>query len=320
MRGVCAASDLDCLNKVCSGPVSLGSFSEAQHLVDTSLLEEVFNQLKERAGHLNPKSEKLQELLALKPLIIDSSVWRVSNRLDWALWREVSGGSNTTSDSAIRTHVIFDLCSSTPHSFEMTPATTCERKVWERLREPGSFYIGDRYYGYSYKLLEEMIEKGIGLLVRMRITTQWSVQQELKLTKEDIQAGIVWSAWVRLGKQGKGPRVRIVQAVGEKEAIILATTLSPQQLSAADLRELYRSRWEIEYYFRWLKCILRNRNWFCESSNGIQIQVYLALIASVLLMLLTGKRPNKRSMELIQFFMQGMVSEAKLLTLLKKYA
>lgn len=319
MRGVCAASELECMEKVCSRSVSLGSFSEAQHLVDVSVLEKVFEKLRARAAGAAPRGKRLEQLLELKPMVVDSSVWRVSNRLDWALWRKVSGGSSTTPDSAVRTHLVFDLCSGVPETVQMTPATTCERKVWKKLSQPGGFYVGDRYYGYSYKLLEEMVEKMAGFLIRMRITAEWIVEEELELTDEDRLAGVVWSGWVRLGCKGDGPRVRIVQAVGEEEAIILATTLTEAELPAGEIRELYRLRWEIEYYFRWLKCILRNRAWLCESPNGINIQVYLALIASVLLMLLTGKRPNKRCMELIQFFMHGMVGEAELKNLLAKY-
>lgn len=320
MRGACAASQLSRVSKkVCSSSVSLGSFSEAQHLVDEELLHLVFDQLRnELPDQKNVRG--LERLKAMNPKIVDSSVWRVYDRMSWALWRPVSGGRNTTSDSAIRAHVVFDLVKGVPEEAKVTSAKACERKIWKELAEPGNLYVGDRYYSYNYSLLGQMVDKGIHFLVRARIDSQWVVEKELPLTEEDQAEGVCCSAWVRLGKNGDGPRVRVVQVVGAEEAMLLLTSLPEKDLSAAEVRLLYKHRWQIEYFFYWLKCILGNRHWFCETSKGIQVQVYLALIAAVLLMLLTGKRPNKRSMEAIQFFTNGWATEEDLVEQLSRYA
>jgi IS4 transposase len=47
--------------------------------------------------------------------------------------------------------------------------------------------------------------------------------------------------------------------------------------------EIYKLRWTIELFFRWLKCLLPCRHWLAESRNGVAIQVYCALIAALLL-------------------------------------
>ena len=75
---------------------------------------------------------------------------------------------------------------------------------------------------------------------------------------------------------------------------------------AADLVALiYHYRWQIELFFKWIKCILKCRHWFAESPEGLTIQVYCALIASVLLVLWTGRKPTKRQWEALQLYWMG---------------
>ncbi|HEX9781202.1 MAG TPA: transposase, partial [Opitutaceae bacterium] len=90
------------------------------------------------------------------------------------------------------------------------------------------------------------------------------------------------------------PRVRVIDILGEEEHILLVTSLSAEQLPPELAATLYRHRWKIEMFFRWLKCILDCRHWMAESPRGVAIQVYLALIAALLLVMFSGKRLNLR--------------------------
>jgi len=77
----------------------------------------------------------------------------------------------------------------------------------------------------------------------------------------------------------------------------------------ADLVALaYRFRWTVELFFRWLKCILGCRHLISNSENGVTIQLYVALIASLLIALNTGRKPTKRTLEVIQFYLLGWAS------------
>ena len=64
----------------------------------------------------------------------------------------------------------------------------------------------------------------------------------------------------------------------------------------------------MELFFRWIKCILGNRHGLAESPRGVAIQIYLALIASLLLQKSIGQRPNKRMFEAIQLYLMGMAT------------
>ena len=78
----------------------------------------------------------------------------------------------------------------------------------------------------------------------------------------------------------------------------------------ADLVALaYRYRWTVELFFRWLKCILGARHLIAHGRNGVTLQMYAALIVSLLIVLRTGRKPTKRTFEMIQFYLLGWVTD-----------
>ena len=135
--------------------------------------------------------------------------------------------------------------------------------------------------------------------------------------KPRTDSGVTWAGVVRLGKQGEGARVRVVQILGEEESILLATSLPATDFPPEWIAQSYRHRWQVELFFRWLKCILGCRHWLAESEPGVALQVYLALIAAQLLVLYRGERPNRRQMEAIQFYLMGWATLEELLPKLR---
>jgi hypothetical protein len=78
---------------------------------------------------------------------------------------------------------------------------------------------------------------------------------------------------------------------------------------------LYRFRWLIELFFRWLKCVLSCRHLVSRSENGVQIQMYCALIACLMIQLATGSdlKPKQWTYKLICLYQQGLVNESELI-------
>lgn len=305
MRALCAASDLKRMQSdVCGRPVSLGSFSEAQAVVDPGLLEAVFRDL---AGTMNvgksgKQGGKLGAAGAMHWLIVDSTIWELLPRMHWGFWRTQGPAQN-----AVRLHLGLHLLNDYPATAEVTGAKTCERKAWRRKWEAGAGYIGDRYFGEDYKVFEELTDLGCSFVLRLREKAVIEVLEELELTGADTCAGVTRSAWVRLGCQKKyrSLRVRLVWVDVGEETLLLVTNQNEDQLSAELVAELYRRRWQIELFFRWIKCILGNRHWLAESERGVSLQIYLALIAALLLQLHGGMRPTKRMMERLQHYLMG---------------
>lgn len=307
MRGLCAASALERVQReVCQRPVSLGSFSEAQAVVEPQLLKGVWERLGAEAARPG-----LPKALSGNQRVIDSTVWQVLPRMSWAFWRSQRGREN-----AVRLHVVFDLAQGGVSDAKLTPAKVCERAAWRELARPGACDIADRYYSYDYKQLAQLQATGTNFVVRLRVDSQWVEEHSELLSAADRAAGVTWAGAVRLGRHGDGPRVRVVQILAAEESILIATTLLAADAPPETIGLCYKHRWQVEMFFRWLKCILGCRHWLAESERGVALQVYLALIAAQLLVLYRGERPNRRQMEAIQFYLMGWASIDELMVLL----
>lgn len=314
MRGLCQASHLRRVQReVCRRPVSLGSFSEAQSICDPARLKTIFTSLRQEVSRQAPPSAAPEAKYLHLMEAVDSTLWYVLPRMHWALWRHQGVRQN-----AVRLHVKYHVCESLPTDVSVTIGKECERRQWEHLAEPGGFYVGDRYYGEDYQLLQRLMDKKCSFAVRLRQSAVWQVEQVLPLSEADRKAGVIEDLWVRLGAEGKGPRVRIVRILGQEEVLWLATNVGPEEMSAEIVALCYRHRWEVELFFRWLKYVMGSHHWMAESANGVAVQIYLTLIGAQLLLLYTGKRPNKRMLELLQFYLMGWASAKELMALLQK--
>ncbi len=125
---------------------------------------------------------------------------------------------------------------------------------------------------------------------------------------------------VRLGKNDTLSEVlRLIWVRGiSGQELLRVTNLRVEALRAADAALLSKPRWQIEYFFRWLKCLMGCGHWMAESQKGASIQLYLALIGAVLLVLDLGRRPSKRVWELLQWYLSGTIDHESLAELLKK--
>ena len=317
MRGLCAATHLQRLQQeVCARPVSLGSFSEAQAVIDPALLESVLGELSQEAGRAASLAAGQEPLRALGRTLcaIDSSLWRALPRMGWALWRTQAG----VRQRAVRLHVKFCLLHRLPLSARATEGALCERKAWKALARAGDFFVADRYYGEDYRLLEELDARGVFFLVRLREAVCFVRERALALEAEDEAAGVQEHWLVRLGRAGRGPALRLIEVAGEETTLLLATNQPLERLPAGLAALLYRQRWQVELFFRWIKCILGCRHFFCESERGVALQLYLALIGALLVVLYLGRRPSRREMELLRFYFLGYASleeTCRLLTL-----
>lgn len=130
----------------------------------------------------------------------------------------------------------------------------------------------------------------------------------IPLAEGDAEAGVLRQDLAKLGgRRYDSKPLRLVQVKGVSgEILLLVTNLRAEAMSAADLALLYKQRWGIEYFFRWVKCVMGCGHWMAESRNGATVQIYLALIASLLLQMQLGKRPSKRIWELMRWHSMGM--------------
>lgn len=317
MRALCQASGLQHTQQALGTQrVSLGSFSEAQSLFEARLMQAVLERL---VADLPPQACQHLGGVDLNALrVVDSTLWYVLPGLEWATWR-----SQHNNQRGVRLHLKYRLADGLPVEGLPAKATLCERKALRQLIKPGEFYIGDRNYGQDYDFLQELSAAQCGFLMRLK-QNQAVVQtlESLPLSLADEKAGVCRDEWIMLGttaRYQRGPfRFTVVDRSDMEEPVWLVSNQRPEQLSAAHLAALYRRRWEVEGFFRWLKCLLPCRHWLAHSENGVAIQIYAALICAVLLTRSLGRCPSKRLMEMLAFHQMHNASDEELAEALRQ--
>jgi hypothetical protein len=305
MRGLCAASHLERVqDEVCGRKVSLGSFSEAQGVFDPELLKGVFLDLAAE-GQTSWGDPRLAPL-ADKLKVVDGTLLPALPRMHWALWLN-------DHNRAAKLHLKFSVLRQAACDALITAGNCCERKTLRKFVKKGEIIVADRYYGLEYGFFGELKQIGASHVIRIRNNPRMEIVEELAVSEADLAAGVTWQAKVELGDQWQGEPIRVVRVeVGGKQ-LLLATDL---EIEAELIALIYRYRWQIELFFKWLKSILGCRHLLAESPAGVAIQIYSALIAALMLQAFTGKRPGKRAMELIRMHLMGYANLNEMIALL----
>ena len=230
-------------------------------------------------------------------------------RMAWALYQDEQ-------HRAGKLHLEFSVFRQVPTEWTLTSGNGSERKAWEKKLKRGGFYVNDRNYSHDYKLILRVQKAGASFVLRLHnnaILTE--VGERRPLTQADRKAGVVRDVRVKLGSEPDGPEVRLVEVQSDGHLFLLIT--DRQDIPAELIALIYRYRWQIELFFKWVKCILGCRHLLAESPQGVAAQIYCALIAATLLTLYTGRKPNKRAMEALQLYWLGYASLDELCVALK---
>jgi hypothetical protein len=316
MRAVCAISHLKKVQEtVGCQQVSLGSFSEVQHLLDPDLLKQVFERLVDQVPP-GPKSDP--RLAHLELIAQDGSLWSALPRMAWA---DYGVGAKGTA-KGVRLHLRWHILKDCPSDALIRVGKSCEAQALRDMFLPGQTSVGDRYYGKDYRLLAEIDRAKAFFVFRISDRAVVHRDEELPVSLADQAAGVVRHAWVYLGAthQRQTIRLRLVEVKKDGQHLLLITNQAVATVSAELVSLIYRRRWSIELFFRWIKCVLGCRHFLAESPNGVAIQIYLALIAAVLLQLFTGSRPNRRMMELLQLYVMGWASAEEVVAAIQRQA
>jgi hypothetical protein len=311
LRGLQQASDLDKVQKLLGiQHLSLGSLSEATGVFNAEPLRQIVQELSQRAlpleqGH---DAEALRNLTA-----VDGTILPALPKMVWALWQDPQ-------HRAAKVHVHFEVFKGVPCDAKVTPAACSEPEQLHVMLQPGRFYVMDRGYA-SYELLRDILKAGSSFVVRVNsVTTTFGSTEDRPLTDADRAAGIIRDALIfrlgsLMGQHTLHQSLRLVQVRRQKpdgtlEEIWLIT--DRLDLSAELIALAYRYRWTVELFFRWFKCILGCRHLLALDANGVAIQCYVALIASLLVTIWTGRKPTKRTWEMIQLYLIGWATLAEL--------
>jgi hypothetical protein len=313
LRGLQQFTTLEKVQRMCGvKPTSLGSLSEAARVFDPQALEPIIAELAAQSRTRLPaaKEASLAGLIA-----VDGSLLPALPRMAWALWQDAT-------HRAAKMHVSFAVFPGVPIGATVTAGNGSEREELKKLVQPGGFYVADRGYA-DYSLFREFDAKGVRFLIRLQENAVFDVQEERPLTDADRAAGVVRDVLIRrLGTAKhhallKQPlRIVIVRGAAPDQLWVLAT--NALDMPAELIQIAYRYRWQIELFFRWLKCVLGCRHLLCENQNGVVLQVYCAIIAALLIGLWIGVKPNKRTYEMLCHYLSGWATADEVERHLKK--
>lgn len=291
--------------------VSLGALSEsAAHVFDPALLEPILRDVAERARPAeSARPSTTIPGLSVPVLAADGSFLRCLPSMVWALFRHHS------THRGVKLHVQLDVDRGLPLGVSLTDANASERKALLKHLRQAVLYVMDRGY-VDYPLYQAIHDAGSLFVARLKGHCVCRVVADRLKTRADIKAGVISDQEVTVGSSATAGqltcRVRkiVVRGSDGKELILLTNSFD---LAAEQVALIYRLRWQVELFFRWFKCILGCTHWLSRSASGLTIQVYVAILASMLLSLWTGgRKPNKATWQMICLWLQGWASDAEL--------
>lgn len=312
---------------------SLGSLSEASHVFDPAPLKEIFQELADQAAARDAVRRPRGVPEDLSVIAADGMLLEALPRMVWALWLREH-------DHAVKVHLQFDVLRGAPVEADVTHANANECEVLASRLAPGNLYVVDRGYN-KFTLFQRIMDAKSSFLGRVQENTAYDVIEEKALSREDREAGVVFDRVVRLGcRQRRSDLDRPLRLVrvhvknppasnlkprrkrvsskktfrGSREEYDLLLVTDRMGLPAETVAQLYRYRWQVEIFFRWMKCTLGCRHLLAESENGVSIQIYAGLIATLLIMLWTGRKPNKMALFAVEMYLMGWASLAELKT------
>lgn len=184
--------------------------------------------------------------------------------------------------AAIRMSTLYDLSKGIPDKINIVGAKTGERNCIEGFTdEKDALYLFDRGY-YSYKWYDELTNEGKKFITRQLSYTKVEVINDISQAESNII-----DLRVRIGSQSYKAKnnYREISFKNEQgEEIVLLTNIF--ELPAEQIIEMYKLRWRIEDFFKWIKQHLRIKEWFGHNENAMKIQLYMGLIVYVLLAML----------------------------------
>lgn len=335
LRGIQQASELKKVQKKLGCPrASLGSLSEATGVFDSERLKDIIAELGDQLGPL-AQDQRLRDIRQTITLV-DGSLIAALPKIMEASWRKANTGSGMVK---WRLHTHFEVLRGVPTRIDVTPnggGEHDERAVLEAVVEADRLYVGDRGYA-KFALFNKIVAAGSSYVCRLRDNSVWETTEETYRNDDAELNEIISDEVARFPSSAANSRpdhpVRVIclrinphtsrgkyrggsSGVDSDGVLRIATNLL--DVPAETIALLFSGRWAIETFFRFFKHILGCRHLLSHDQNGIEIQTYSAIIASMLIALWTGRKPTLRTYEMICFYFCGMADEEELMAHIQK--
>jgi len=217
-----------------------------------------------------------------KIFLLDSTTISLClNIFDWAKYKAAKG--------AVKMHTLLDFDGNLPSYVNITDGKTADNKgAYELPLLKGSVIVADRFYNDFY-LLNVWDSKGVYFVIRHKENIQYKVIKENKLP-ENRHQHILKDEIIELknksSKERYSKKLRRVAVWDDVNEQVIELITNQMTWSCNTIGELYKSRWEVEIFFRDIKQLLHIKSFIGTTRNAVMIQIWTALITILMLKVL----------------------------------
>jgi hypothetical protein len=257
------------------------------------------------AGETLPDLEGLDTVYALDSSTIDLCL----SVFPWAPFRSTK--------AAVKLHTLLDLRGSIPSFIHISDGKMHDVKVLDLLQpEPGAFYVMDRGY-LDFERLARLDDAGSFFVTRAKSNTQVRRRYSRPVNRSTglicDQTVILTGYYTRKGFNSPLRRVKFNDPETGKALVFLSNNFA---LPAMTIAKLYKYRWKVELFFKWIKQHLRIKAFFGESENAVKTQIWSAVCVYVLVAIVKKRLAIKASLyEMLQILSLTLFEKTQLLSL-----
>jgi len=275
--------------------VAVSTLTRANESRSSLIYEQLAMQLIEEAKQLYMGDNALDLTLPGGVFAIDSTTIDLClSAFCWAAFRKAKAG--------IKLHTQLDLKTAIPEFLYVSNALVHDVNLLDHLHfEAGSFYIMDKGYA-DYEQFYHIQQRGAFFVTRARVDMRY---RRLYSLPKDVSEGIIYDQVIRFknyrANRDYPSNLRRIRFRSEDYPDDLIFLTNNFELSATQIAQLYKCRWKIELFFKWIKQHLKIKSFWGYSENAVKTQVWIAVCTYVLVAIAKKKYKLDRSLyEILQ--------------------
>jgi hypothetical protein len=283
------------------------TFCDAMEKRNSQVFEDVFHAVVDKAQDIAGRMKKLFK----NPLrIIDASVISVClDTYDWATYRKAKG--------AVKLHLNLDGDNLMPYDAYLSTGNVHDvHGMAELCDEEGMIYVLDRGY-VDYKSLYSIDLRGSTFVTRMKSNGAF---KRIKNNPHEKEGPVLSDVLIQLtGSKTKKlyPKpIRKIKYYDKEYHHTYEFITNDLEMEAQDIADIYKRRWQVELFFKWIKQNLKIKSFWGTSMNAVYSQIWVALIISVLLWIsktIDGILASAR--QIVQMMKTTLLSKSSILEL-----